>query len=150
MKGDAGIRAVVGEEERTDLREPGEQAFGQHSKIEVGIEGLVRLFCCSLWHGKTSVIGGVEFRCFPIGGIGASTSFEDVCFLKSPSWLFCLTLRVFEVLGEFVWWSYWRGLVGLVLLAEGGIFVPEMKEMFPRRLVVVLWETNLFFLFNSV
>ena len=42
VKGDAGIDAVVGEEERTDLREPGEQAFGQHSKVEVGIEGLVK------------------------------------------------------------------------------------------------------------
>ncbi len=92
------------------------------------------------------MIGGVEFRCFPIGGIGASTVFEDVCFLKSPPWLSCPTLCVFEVLGEFVWWSYWRGLVGL----EGGIFVPEMEEMFVRRLVVVLWEKNLFFLFNSV
>ena len=39
MKGDAGICAVVREEERIDLREPGEQAFGQHPKVEVGIEG---------------------------------------------------------------------------------------------------------------
>jgi hypothetical protein len=127
-----------------------EQAFGQHLKVEVGIESLVRLFCCSLWHGKTSMIGGVVFRCFPIGGIGVSTSFEDVVFLKSPPWLSCLTLGVFEVLGEFVWRSYWRGLVGLVLSAEGGSFVPEMEEMFVRRLVVVLWEKNLFFLINSV
>ena len=126
VNGDAGICAVVREEERTDLREPVEQAFGQHLKVEVGIEGLVRLFCCSLWHGKTLMIGGVEFRCFPIGGIGASTSFEDVGFLKSPSWLSCPILVVFEVLGEFVWRSYWRGLVGLVLSAEGGNFVPEM------------------------
>ena len=132
------------------MREPGEQAFGQHSKVEVGIEGLVRLFCCSLWHGKTSVIGGVEFRCFPIGRIVASTSFEDVFFLKFPSWLSCVTLGVLEVLGEFVWWSYWRGLVGLVLFAEGGNFVPEMEELFVRRLVVVLRKTNLFFLFNFV
>ncbi len=49
-------------------------------------------------------------------------------------------LVVLEVLGEFVWWSYWRGLVGLVLFAEGGNFVPEMEEMFVRRLVVVLWK----------
>ena len=104
MKGDAGIVAGVREEERIDLREPVEQAFGQcDAKVEVGIEGLVRLFCCSLWHGKTSVIGGLEFRCFPIGGIGASTNFEDVCFLKSPSWLCCLTLCVLGVLGELVW-----------------------------------------------
>jgi hypothetical protein len=88
-------------------------------------------------------------RRFPIDGIGVSTRFEDVCFLKSPPWLSCRTLCVFEVLGEFVWWSYWRGLVGLVLLAEGGIFVPEMTEMFPRRLVVVWWEKNFFFLFIS-
>ena len=113
MKGDAGIVAGVREKERIDLREPEEQAFGQRdAKVEVRIEVLVRLFCCSLWHGKTSVIGGLEFRCFPIGGIGASTNFEDVCLLKSPSWLSCLTLWVFEVLGEFVWWSYWLGLVG--------------------------------------
>ena len=59
MKGDAGICAVVREEERTDLREPVEQAFGQHSKVEVGIEGLVRLFCCSLWHGKTYWRSGI-------------------------------------------------------------------------------------------
>ena len=96
------------------------------------------------------MIGGVEFRCFPIGGIGASTSFEDVGFLKSPPWLSCPILFVFKVLGEFVWRSYWRGLVGLVLFAEGGSFVLELDEMFLRRLVVVLLETNLFFLFNSV
>ena len=110
----------------------------------------MRLFCCSLWHGKTSVIGGLEFRCFPIGGIGASTILKDVCLLKSPSWLCCLTLCVLEVLGEFVWWSYWRGLVGYVVFAEGGVVVLEMEEMFLRRLVVVLLGTNLFFLFNSV
>ena len=126
VKGDAGMCAVVREEERTNLREPVEQAFGQHPKVEVGIEGLVRLFCCSLWHGKTSMIGGEEFRGFPIGGMGASTSFGDFGFLKSPPWLSCLILVVFEVLGEFVWRSYWRGLVGLVLSAEGGNFVPEM------------------------
>ena len=104
VKGDVGIVAAVREEERIDLRYPMEQAFGQRdAKVEVGIEGLVRLFCCSLWHGKTSVIGGLEFRCFPIGGIGASTILEDVCLLKSPSWLCCLTLCVLEVLGEFVW-----------------------------------------------
>ena len=128
-----------------------EQALGQRdAMVEVGIEGLVRLFCCSLWHGKTSVIGGLEFRCFSIGGIGASTIFKDVCLLKSPSWLCCLTLCVLGVLGEFVWRSYWRGLVGLVLFAEGGSFVFELDELFLRRLVVVLLETNLFFLFNSV
>ena len=104
VKGDADIGVVVREKERIDLRKPEEQAFGQRdAKVEVGIEGLVRLFCCSLWHGKTSVIGGLEFRCFPIGGIGASTILEDVCLLKSPSWLCCLTLCVLEVLGEFVW-----------------------------------------------
>ena len=71
------------------LLKPGEQAFGQRdTKLEVGIEGLVKVFRCSLWHRKTSVIGGLEFRCFPIGGIGASTNFEDVCLLKSP--LVCL------------------------------------------------------------
>ena len=127
-----------------------EQAFGQHPKVEVGIEGLVRLFCCSLWHRKASMIGRVVFCCFPIGRIGASTSFDDFGFLKSPPWLSCPILFVFEVLGEFVWRSYWRGLVGLVLSAEGGNIVPEMEEMFVRRLVVVLWEKNLFFLFNSV
>ena len=78
MKGDAGIRVVVEEEERTDLREPEEQAFGQCEVLEDGIEDLVRLFCCSFWDIKTSVIGRLEFRCFPIGGIGASTKFEDV------------------------------------------------------------------------
>ncbi len=96
------------------------------------------------------MIGGVEFRCFPIGEVDSSTSFDDFGFLKSPSWLSCPILFVFEVLGEFGWRSYWRGLVGLVLSAEGGNFGPEMEEMFVRRLVVVLWEKHLFFLFNSV
>ena len=96
------------------------------------------------------MIGGVEFSCFPIGGVDASTSFDDFGFLKSPPWLSCPILFVFKVLGESVWRSYWRGLVGLVLFAEGGNFVPEMEDMFVRRLVVVLWEKNLFFLFNSV
>ena len=36
--------------------------------------------------------------------------------------------------------SYWRGLVGYVVFAEGGVFVLKMEEMFLRRLVVVLWE----------
>ena len=86
------------------LLKPGEQAFGQRdTKLEVGIEGLVKLFCGSLWHRKTSLIGGLGFRCFPIGEIGASTSFEDVCLLKSPPCLSSFTLCVFEVLGEFVW-----------------------------------------------
>ena len=86
------------------LLKPGEQAFGQRdTKLEVGIEGLVKVFRCSLWYRKTSVIGGLEFRCFPIGGIGASTNFEDVCLLKSPPCLSSFTLCVFEVLGEFVW-----------------------------------------------
>ena len=96
------------------------------------------------------MIGGEEFRGFPIGGFDASTSFEDFGFLKSPPWLSCPILFVFKVLGESVWRSYWRGLVGLVLFAEGGNFVPEMEEMFVRRLFVFLWEKNLFFLFNSV
>ena len=81
-----------------------ERAFGQcDAMLEVCIEGLVRLFCCSFWYIKTSEIGGLEFRCFPIGGIGASTNFEDVCLLKSPPCLSSFTLCVFGVLGEFVW-----------------------------------------------
>ena len=58
MKGDAVIGVVVEEKERIDLREPVEQAFGQRdAKVEVRIEVLVKLFRCSLWHGKISVIG---------------------------------------------------------------------------------------------
>jgi hypothetical protein len=57
--------------ERIVLLKPEEQAFGQCEVLEVGIEDLVRLFCCSFWDIKTSVIGRLEFRCFAIGGIGA-------------------------------------------------------------------------------
>ncbi len=90
-------------EEQIVLLKPEEQAFGQCEVLEVGIEDLVRLFCCSFWDIKTSVIGRLEFRCFPIGGIGASTKFEDVCLLKSPPCLSSFTLGVFGVLGEFGW-----------------------------------------------
>ncbi len=96
------------------------------------------------------MIGRLEFRCFPIGGIGTSTKFEDVCLLKSPPCLFSLTLCVFGVLGEFVRWSYCWGLVGYVVFAEGGIVVLEMEEMFLRRLVIVLWGEILFFVLKSV
>ncbi len=83
------------------------------------------------------MIGGLEFLCFSIGRNGASTKFEDVCLLKSPPCLSSFTLCVFGVLGESVWWSYWRGLVGYVVFAAGGVFVLKMEEMFLRRLVVV-------------
>ncbi len=103
MKGETGICADVGCEERTFLLKPKEQAFGQCGVLEVDIEDLARLFCCSFWDIKTSVIGRLKFRCFPIGGIGASTKFEDDCLLKSPPCLSSLTLCVFGVLGECGW-----------------------------------------------
>jgi hypothetical protein len=97
VKGETGICAGVRWEERTFLLEPKEQAFEQCEVVlEVCIEDLVKSFCCSFWDIKTSVIGRVEFRCFPIGGIGASTKFEDVCLLKSPPWLsslICVSLE---------------------------------------------------------
>ncbi len=67
VKGTVGIDAVVGGKERIVLLKPEEQAFGQCEVLEVGIENLVRLFCCSFWDIKASVIGRLEFRCFPIG-----------------------------------------------------------------------------------
>ena len=109
VKVDAGIVAGVREEERMFLLKLEEQAFGQcDAMVEVCIEGLVKLFCCSFWYIKTLEIGGLVFRCFPIGGIGVSMNLEDVCLLKSPPCLLSFTLCAFGVLGEFGWRSYWR------------------------------------------
>ena len=104
----------------------------------------------SWYRGPSEMISLLFVAQKNIGDWGsASTNFEDVGPLKSPPCLSSFTLCVFEVLGEFVWWSYWRGLVGYVVFAEGGVVVLEMEEMFLRRLVVVLCEKKLFFVFKS-
>ncbi len=47
--------------ERIVLLKPEEQAFGQCEVLEVGIEDLVRLFCCSVFLGHKN-IGDWEMR----------------------------------------------------------------------------------------